>query len=205
MKEFCTLFFFGLITIFFVSCSSAGPASNAQISNSSTFPNSTVYSNGNVNIRSFDNSNVNTSDQSTGLSRGDVNAVSNSADSNMTTGSMFDRRKARMEAMRNAGTIGQTKIDEADLLKKSTRPAPEDSEYAIILTDKAIEVRTFKSHPQLLKVEKRSDGKKSTIKIYLKNGKVVEIAGDKITAIRTEPAAHILELSGIQDRSKAQK
>lgn len=77
------------------------------------------------------------------------------------------------------------------------RPAPDNSVYSVVLTDAAVETRIFKNHPQLLRVEKRSDGKQRSIKVFLKDGRVIDLPGEKIEALGTAPAPAILEAAGL--------
>jgi hypothetical protein len=87
--------------------------------------------------------------------------------------------------------------------KPITQLAPDNSEYSIVLTDVAIETRTFRNHSQLLKVEKRSDGKQTAIKVYLKDGRVVDIPGNRIETLGTISAAGILAAAGLQPAGQA--
>src|SRR5690606_25455209 len=63
--------------------------------------------------------------------------------------------------------------------KPMKRAAPDNSEYWSTLTDIAREYRQFRSDPQINRVERWNDGTNSVLKIYLKNGKVVEQPGDR--------------------------
>jgi hypothetical protein len=83
-------------------------------------------------------------------------------------------------------------------VKPLVQTAPENSEFTMTLTDVGIETRTFKSHPKLDKVVKTVKPGSSSIKIYLKNGKVVEVAGDKIQALKTASTTVILAAAGIK-------
>jgi hypothetical protein len=58
-------------------------------------------------------------------------------------------------------------------------PAPFDSTVTTTMTKdgKFLETRVFKSEPTILKVERMQENK--TIKLYLKNGKVVDLPYDK--------------------------
>ncbi len=87
--------------------------------------------------------------------------------------------------------------------RPAVQTAPEDSEFTIQLTDVGIETRTFKNHPQLAKVEKRIEPGKEVIKIYLKNGKVVEVPGDKLGPIKTETSSNILAAAGVKPPTAA--
>lgn len=82
--------------------------------------------------------------------------------------------------------------------KPYEREAPEDSTYTSSLGTTALEVRTFKKHPQILKVEKTIDGTKQTVKVFLKNGKTVDVAPEKLPNIATASSATILEAAGIK-------
>jgi hypothetical protein len=78
------------------------------------------------------------------------------------------------------------------------RPASDNSEIFTELKDMPIETRVFKSHPQLVKVVKSGMPGKMTIKVYLKNGKVVDVPGDKFPNLGAETAASILDAVGIK-------
>ncbi|MEO8648392.1 MAG: hypothetical protein ABI539_04420, partial [Acidobacteriota bacterium] len=75
--------------------------------------------------------------------------------------------------------------------------APDNSVFTAVLTDVATEIRTFKDHPQLLKVEKQTGTDWSRIKVFLKDGRVIELAGDKINSLGTASAASILAAAGV--------
>ncbi len=76
--------------------------------------------------------------------------------------------------------------------------APENSYFIAELTDVAKETRVFRDHPQLRKVERIHDGKNQTIRVYLKNGKVVTLPGDKIESISKASSAVILNAAGVR-------
>jgi hypothetical protein len=78
------------------------------------------------------------------------------------------------------------------------KAAPDNSEMFAELGEVPIETRVFKNHPQLIKVVKSGIPPNQTIKVYLKGGKTVDLPGDKITNLGTEPAANILQAVGIQ-------
>lgn len=109
-----------------------------------------------------------------------------------------DVRKGKMDAMRKAaGNAPPVKIDTEAELKKSTRPAPENSEFAVVLTDSVFERRTFKNHPQLSKVEKTTQGEQKSIKVYFTDGKFIDLPGDKIEFVSTASSASILKAAGM--------
>jgi hypothetical protein len=109
-----------------------------------------------------------------------------------------DSLKAKLEAMRKSGK-SEGGEDAAVIAQKHAQPAPDNSTFASFLTDAGYEIRTFKSHPQLLKVEKKTsaDGTQA-LKIFLRGGKVVELPGQRITSLSNASAAYILEVAGIQ-------
>jgi hypothetical protein len=99
----------------------------------------------------------------------------------------------RLEQIRaNANKAGSGKIPSVN-----ERPAPEDSTISATLTDVAREVRTWKHHPLLSKVEKIYDGGDGKIKVYLKNGKVIDLPGSSITQLGQVSSATVLSLAGI--------
>ena len=118
---------------------------------------------------------------------------------NFTSG---DRAEASNSSLRNAapkktgGTISNVEALEA--ARKSAKPAPDNSTFFAYLADAAYEVRTFKDHPQLLKVEKETQGDgKSNVKVFLRGGKIVEMDGNQIPQLSMIGAQMILERAGI--------
>lgn len=83
-------------------------------------------------------------------------------------------------------------------MSKMGKAAPDNSEIFAELGEIPIETRVFKNHPQLVKVVKSGLPGRQTIKVYLKGGKTVDLPGDKIANLGTEPAANILLAAGIQ-------
>ncbi len=115
-------------------------------------------------------------------------------------------RKSRMDAMRKeAENSPPPKIDIEAELKKSTLPAPENSEFAAVLADYVFERRTFKSHPRLSKVEKITKGAQKTIKVYLTDGKVIDLPGEKIDFISTVSSGAILRAAGLGAAASTEK
>jgi hypothetical protein len=88
---------------------------------------------------------------------------------------------------------------------KNARPAPDNSTFTSYLTDAGYEIRTFNNHPLLLKVVKRTanDGSQ-TIKVFLRNGKIVELPGATIPLVASAPAEVIAGAAGIQPASPKQ-
>ena len=125
-----------------------------------------------------------------------VNGVAAATSDSLKPGG--DTLHDRMENLRKTGGSGPP-VDVEQLASKNARPAPDNSTFTSYLTDAGYEIRVFKNHPQLLKVEKKvtSDGKNS-MKIFLRNGKVVELPGNRIMPLATAPASSILEAAGVQ-------
>jgi hypothetical protein len=92
-------------------------------------------------------------------------------------------------------------------IKTMTNPAPDNSEVSVSLGEYPIETRTFKSHPQLAKVERIQDvaNKKTIVKVYLKNGQVRELGDGKIQNPMGAAANDILQaLTGAASPPTAQ-
>ena len=86
----------------------------------------------------------------------------------------------------------------ADKISKNTAAAPDNSEIISQMNEKGqpLETRTFKKHQVLAKVE-RVDLDNQNIKVYLRNGKVVNLPEGKIENFLTAPASDILKALGI--------
>lgn len=78
-----------------------------------------------------------------------------------------------------------------------SRPAPDDSEYSATLTDVARETRKFRRHAVLDRVEKVNDGRTSSVKIFLKSGRVIDLPGERIPQLATISSAEILKIAGL--------
>lgn len=101
-----------------------------------------------------------------------------------------DKRKTRVDANPNAKPEPLV-----------YRAAPENSESATTMTSDGsiLEVRVFKSHPQIAKVEALwVDPKEKTLKVYLKNGRTVEVTTDRIPNLRDTSSNDILAIAGIR-------
>ena len=80
------------------------------------------------------------------------------------------------------------------------RPAPDDSVVATAMNSKGsvVETRIYKNHPNLSRVELKwvsPDDKR--VKIYLRNGKVVEKKAANIDNLGTTPTSVLLQMAGI--------
>jgi hypothetical protein len=77
-------------------------------------------------------------------------------------------------------------------------PGADNSEVITALNEKgAVETRTFKGHPVLAKVERTTAGRDLQLKVFLKNGKVVNLPPDKIKNFTGDSAQSILQAIGI--------
>lgn len=95
-------------------------------------------------------------------------------------------------------TLNAQVIKPTKMTTNPGRPASDNSEIFTELKDVPTETRVFKSHPQLIKVVKTGVPGKMTIKVYLKNGKIVDVAGDKFPNLGAETAGSILDAVGIK-------
>lgn len=75
--------------------------------------------------------------------------------------------------------------------------APDNSEITTSLGQFPVETRTFKSHPQLAKIEKIQDvaNNKTIVKIYLRNGQVKEVPENITIEPLSAPAAFIMQVA----------
>ena len=130
--------------------------------------------------------------------RADANAAS--AVSTDRLDSPANALGGRLDRLKKSGEAGP-QLDASVLALKNAKPAPDNSTFTSYLTDAGYEIRTFKNHPRLLKVEKKitSDGKQ-TLKVFLRGGKVVELPGQTINPLATAPATFILQMAGVQDQ-----
>jgi hypothetical protein len=128
-----------------------------------------------------------------------VNAVNlsvvNSAANNSVTinaNRPMDAQMQRLEQIRSANRSGK------QIPNLNSRPAPEGSTMTTTLTDVAREKRVWKKHPVLLSVEKVFDGGKGSIKVSLRDGRVIDLPGDAIAQVDQILAADVLTLVGIK-------
>lgn len=171
-----------------VSCSSASDSKQTTPQNATA--------NGNVNTVAISNG-----AELSAPRRADANGAS--AASTDQLDSLGNAMGGRLDRLKKSGD-GGPQIDAAADALKNARPAPDNSTFASYLTDAGYEIRTFKNHPQLLKVEKKitSDGKQ-TLKVFLRGGKVVELPGQSINPLATAPASFILQMAGIQNQPQS--
>jgi hypothetical protein len=105
----------------------------------------------------------------------------------------------RLDKLRKGGNgPSGPPVDVEAAAMKMARPAPDNSTFTSYLSDAGYEIRTFQKHPQLQKVEKRTaDNGTVSIKVFLRNGKVVELPGTAIPVLSTAPATQIMNAAGI--------
>jgi hypothetical protein len=79
-------------------------------------------------------------------------------------------------------------------------PAPENSSVSTTMDNSGtfIETRVFRDNQYISKVEKTSNGTRQTAKIFLKNGRLVNVAPAKIPAINAINVAGLMDLAGVR-------
>ena len=80
------------------------------------------------------------------------------------------------------------------------KPAPDESEVNTVQQKDGSfkETRTFKNHPQLLKVERITAGRDVKMKVYLKNGKVIPVESAKLPQFNVIAPGNILAAAGVK-------
>ena len=93
-------------------------------------------------------------------------------------------------------------IDTTDTSKIKAPPAkkmPDNSEVSSRSVGKNfVETRKFIDNKEIDKLERITGGKEVKVKVYLKNGKVIDVEEGKIKKYRTDSSAQILEAIGIK-------
>ena len=96
-----------------------------------------------------------------------------------------------------AGTKGDMPAPKGFEIPGKEGPAPDDSEVKSALGENLVQTRTFRSNPQLDKVEKTTafvNGEpRPSIKVYLKNGQVKEVSASALKDPMSASAADILK------------
>ncbi len=119
--------------------------------------------------------------------------------SNVGPNPLTASRNKKIEAMRQAASDPNApRPDTETILSQSTRPAPENSQFAVALTDILVERRTFLKNPMLAKVEKTTRGPEKSIKVFLTDGRTIDLPGDAIQSLSTASSASILKAAGVQ-------
>lgn len=180
MRKF---FYLTIVSIFFTNCSTAPIVESNINSNNSNF--STV-------VRKETNQpNTNV----------EVQTKSNTAQPQQLPPGFGDQLRAE----KNKDTAVNVPPIQAKPLVKA---APDNSEISATMNSQNIpvETRIFKNNPMLAKVEKiLTDVKNPEIKVYLKNGKVVDLPAGKISDTATASASDILTAAGVTPKSAPSK
>lgn len=90
----------------------------------------------------------------------------------------------------------------------ATSPAPlpfnkagEDSEIAVTMNGygAVLEIRVFRSHPQLARVEATwISAREKSLKILLRTGRVIDVTTDRIANLQNATTSQLLEIAGLQ-------
>jgi len=178
MKKF---FYLAVISIFLTSCASSTTVeNNVNLTNSNFSP---------VSQNPHPNTNV---ENQTASNTGKPQDLSTSI------GNALSAEKKKEIAV-NAAPIQA---------KPLVNTAPDNSEISSTMNNQGIpiEIRTFKNNPMLAKVEKVfTDLKNPQIKVYLKNGKVVDLPSGKISNSSTASANEILTAVGVISKTASEK
>ncbi|MCD9187486.1 MAG: hypothetical protein LUM44_13705 [Pyrinomonadaceae bacterium] len=185
MKKFitCSIFFSLFI---FAGCSSKSSETNSASSNTVT-ANSSVASATN-NAQSNPSSSITSSGPTQVVQNVDPNAFNAKPESNVKIVTVDPKQDKN-----TSGIYG--------------RPAPDKSTFKTTMDAKGIatETRTFIDNPYLIKVERISTIPNKKIKIYLKNGKVVEVGEDKLPTFAVTAPGTILEAAGVDLKKLAEQ
>ncbi len=102
-------------------------------------------------------------------------------------------------------TLDNSKVTVVDTTKLKpsiqARPLPENSEMTTVMNSKGqvIETRTFKDNPYISKIERVTVTPKDvTTKVYLKNGAVKDLPGDKVKDFRIIATSTVLQIIGFR-------
>jgi len=173
-----------IISIFFISCSSSSTVE--------TTVEKTVEKN--VNSNNSDTSAVNESNADIKVQVDGNSTIQNFA---------VSKRNVKNWGAKKPGTTDAAPIEATPM----AYPAPDDSEISSVMNNEVLtEVRTFKNNPALEKMERTfANVKNPKIKVYLKNGKVINVPPSKIINPATASADEILSAAGISPKPAAQK
>lgn len=135
-----------------------------------------------------------------------VQPLSNNAStgnaSNASENPLVAARNTKLEARRKAAAdTSAPRPDIEAILQRSTRPAPENSEFSVALTNIVVERRRFLNHPVLAAIEKVTDGGKSTIKVVTTDGRTIDLPGSAIEKLSVASSISILRSAGLDGAS----
>ena len=182
MKVFLSLI---IISIFLSACS-APPSKNVNSVNSNISDNSV----NNNSVTEMRNANVSQPTMEEFMNANRAAPAGNTDISELPDSPMKQSLRKRAESSKpidpNASKILTTAPDNSEI---STRMDKDGT---------PIETRTFKSSEKLAKVERiYTDLKNPTIRVYLKNGKTIDLPKDKISDIFSVSANEILKAAGV--------
>lgn len=123
-----------------------------------------------------------------------TNSNAESLNSNRTLTRAEIMEKMRQKSLVNTPSSGP-------LPTPQFHPAPENSAIATTMNKDGavVATRIFKNDPQLAKVEMTWVGPKDgTLKIFLKNGRIVERKSDNIENLGSTPMSVFLEMAGLK-------
>jgi hypothetical protein len=189
-------FNFVIVSIFFISCSSS-PTVETNVKSKSSTVETNVKSN-NSDIAAVNQVNTNAVNQIN--ANVDVRADANSYPiQNMAV----SKQNVKNWGAKRAGVTDAAPIEATPM----AYPAPDNSEISSTMNNNVpTEIRTFKNNPMLVKMERIFvDVKNPQIKVYLKNGKVVNVPPGKISNPATVSADEILSAAGIAPKPATQK
>ncbi len=178
-------FYFVIISIFFISCSSSSTVETDVNSNNTD---SAVVSQTNTNVVSQTNTNV---------------EVQADANSYLIQDMAVSKRNVRNWGAKKVGATDVAPIEAIPM----AYPAPDNSEISSVMNNNVpTEIRTFKNNPMLVKMERSFvDVKNPQIKVYLKNGKVLDVPPGEISNPATASADEILSAVGLAPRAAPPK
>ncbi len=123
----------------------------------------------------------------------DPNASANTAENPVAA-----TRNRKRDEMRQAAGDQPANFDIEAMLNRSTRPAPENSTFAVAMANVVVERRIFLKHPVLAKVEKVTDGARSTLKVETTDGRTIDLRPNAVDALSVASSAAIMQAAGLQ-------
>ena len=181
-------FYLMIISIFSISCSLSSTVETNVKSKTSTVETNAKSNNSDIVVVNQKNTNV---------------EVQNNANSYPIQNMVVSKQNVKNWGAKRVGAADAAPIEATPM----TYPAPDNSEITSAMNNNVpTEIRTFKNNSILVKMEKTfADVKKPQIKIYLKNGKVVNVPPGKISNTATASADEILSAAGIALKPAAPK
>lgn len=179
MKKFFCL---AIYTIFLYGCSS--PATETKVNGNSPSNTATVVNSDAVNA--------------------EVTANTNQP---YVRGTMINKN-SRDEMLAGKGQSGAPPEPIIPTAESTPQSAPDNSEITSLMDAKGqmIDTRTFKNNPVLAKIERNvTDAKNPQVKVYLKNGKVINLPPGKLANPTGASASEILIAAGLAPKAAPPK